>query len=162
MNKIVYFILMIVSFYNNLYAQNNEVKDDFIDRQNWFKKAINVIYEGNNTKEIKITCYFKNNELYVTCEYNLDLHSSVAYENDFEGRSVAREMIFKMASVLITNDGGLLENFEKNYRTRYINFLFSFLTKDIKNIDYKYYVEVADLYKISNYYNKKDFFEILK
>jgi len=135
-----------------------------IDMQDWFKRGMNVIYQTHDTKDLKNNCYFKNNEFYVVSEYQINLPYSTLKEDEFNAKitDLSKEMTYRTAEVLTLQKGGVIEKFEEMYYTKYINFVFSVLTNDFKNIDYKYYVKVSDLYKIAPYYNKKDFFEILK
>lgn len=133
-----------------------------IDMQDWFKRSMNVIYQSHDTKEFKNNCYFKNNEFYVVSEYQIDLPYSTCNEHKNENYNLSKEMVYRAAEMLTLQKGGLIENFEKNYNSKYINFTFSLLTNDFNNIDYSYFVKASELYKIASYYNKKDFFEILK
>jgi hypothetical protein len=129
-----------------------------IDMQDWFKRGMNTILANNNTTDKKYNCYFKNNEFYLACEYQINLPYSTCIEHKNEIYDMSKEAAYRSVEML---KYAISEDFEKIYNTKYINVSFSLLTNDFKNIDYKYFIKASDLYKIVSYYNKKDFFEIL-
>lgn len=155
--KFLFIIILLSSF-----SFGQQTENPIFDKQDWFKRSMNVIYQNLNTNELTYKCYFKNNEFYVTCEYRTDLFYSEYSTIQNELNELSKDRIYRMAEELVRFNGGLIKDFEENYGTNYINFEFTNLTKDYKTIDYNYYVKVSDLYEIASYYNKKDLYKILK
>lgn len=130
-----------------------------IDMQDWFKRGLNVILENNNTKDKKYNCYFKNNELSVDCEAFINLPYSDLMENEVEIKDLSREMAYRTVDIF---KSAISEDYEKTFNSKYINIKYTILTSDYKNINYNYFIRVNELQKIAPYFNKKDFFEILR
>lgn len=154
MKKVVLILIFILT--NGICSGQEKPK---IDMQDWMKRGLNVIFENNSTKDKKYNCYYKNDELYVNCESNINVPYNDLMENEVEIRNLSKEMTYRTVDIF---KDAISENYETIFNSRYINIVFTILTSDYKNISYTYFLNVNDLQKIIPYYNKKDFFEILK
>ncbi|QRE03549.1 hypothetical protein [Flavobacterium psychrophilum] len=157
MRKIIVFGFLLLS--NLFFSQEHKSLKEV--NQYFFQKCIPVFLK--NTENLSFNSYFKEGELYITCEYNSDVAYNESIEiEEFTNRS-SRDFIYnRMANFLTTNNGKLLKNYENEMGSNYINFSFIIKTSDFKSWINNYFVSVADLYKISPYYNRDDFYLILK
>ena len=152
MKKVLLFSFLLVGSF--CFGQEKQ-----IDMQDWFRKGLNVILENNSSKDKKYNCYFKNNELYVVYETFINIPYSDIMERETEIKDLSKEMAYRTTDIF---KSAISDDYEKIYKSKYINIKYTILTGDYKNISYDYFFNANELYKISPYFNKKDFLEILK